>query len=215
MKIDIAKLRQEYTAHTLDQADVDQNPFIQFQTWMQEAIDCEIPEPNAMILATINQQNRPSARVLLLKGVEKEGFVFYTNYDSDKAKDLQANPFAAMTFNWLGLQRQIRIEGSIEKVSEEASTQYFQSRPRGSQIGAWASPQSTIISDRKILEENVAHLEEKYQGEEVLPKPPHWGGYHLKADLIEFWQGRRSRLHDRIRYRLEKGGEWAIERLAP
>ncbi len=215
MKIDIAQLRKEYTAHTLDQSDVDSDPLVQFKQWMVEAVDSEVPEPNAMVLATLNQYSRPSARVVLLKDIEEGGFVFYTNYNSEKGQELAAHPFAALNFNWLELQRQVRIEGRVEKVSEEMSKAYFQSRPRGSQIGAWASPQSTIIEDRSILEENVKRLEEKYQGQEVLPIPPHWGGYSLKPDLIEFWQGRPSRLHDRIRYRLDEKGKWLIERLAP
>jgi pyridoxamine 5'-phosphate oxidase len=215
MKIDIAQLRKEYTAHTLDQSDVDSDPLIQFKQWMVEAVDSEVPEPNAMVLATVGRNARPSARVVLLKDIEDDSFVFYTNYNSEKGQELAAHPYAALNFNWLELQRQVRIEGKVEKVSEEVSTAYFQSRPRGSQIGAWASPQSAIIDDRAILEDNVKKLEEKYEGAEVLPKPPHWGGYALKPDLIEFWQGRPSRLHDRIRYRLDEKGEWGIERLAP
>lgn len=215
MKLDIAKLRKEYTAHTLDQSDVDSDPLIQFKQWMVEAVDSEVPEPNAMVLATVDKNSRPRARVLLLKDIEDGGFVFYTNYNSEKGKELETHPYAAMTFLWLELQRQVRIEGKIEKVSEEVSTAYFQSRPRGSQIGAWASPQSTIIEGRSILEENVRKLEAKYEGQEILPKPPHWGGYVLKPEKIEFWQGRPSRLHDRIRYSLNKDGKWIIERLAP
>jgi pyridoxamine 5'-phosphate oxidase len=215
MKIDIAQLRKEYTAHTLDQSDVDSDPLIQFKQWMVEAVDSEVPEPNAMVLATVGKDSRPSARVVLLKDIEGGSFVFYTNYNSEKGQELAAHPYAALNFNWLELQRQVRIEGKVEKVSEEVSTAYFQSRPRGSQIGAWASPQSTIIEDRSILEKNVEELKEKYNEHEVLPKPPHWGGYALKPDLIEFWQGRPSRLHDRIRYRLDEKGEWMIDRLAP
>lgn len=215
MELDIAKLRKEYTAHTLDQSDVDPDPLKQFKMWMKEAIDCKIPEPNATILATVNEKKRPAARVVLLKGVEEGGFVFYTNYHSDKAREMDAHPFAALTFNWLELQRQVRIEGRVEKVSEEVSTQYFQSRPRGSQIGAWASPQSAVIKSRKTLEENVIRLQKKYDGQKVLPKPPHWGGYVLKPDMLEFWQGRPSRLHDRVRYQSNQDGGWSIKRLAP
>ncbi len=215
MNLDIAQLRKEYTAHTLDRSDVDPDPLKQFQFWLKEAIDCKIPEPNAMVLSTISTKGRPSARVVLLKGLEEEGFVFYSNYKSDKGQEMDAAPFVALTFNWLELQRQVRIEGKVSKVGEETSTEYFQSRPRGSQIGAWASPQSMVITDRSVLEENVMRLMKQYEGEEVLPKPPHWGGYTVEADQIEFWQGRPSRLHDRIRYRKSEKGKWKIERLAP
>lgn len=215
MKIDIAQLRKEYTAHTLDRSDVDSDPLIQFKQWMVEAVDSEVPEPNAMVLATVGKDARPSARVVLLKDIEDGGFVFYTNYESEKGRQLAEHPYAALNFNWLELQRQVRIEGKVEKIPGKVSTAYFQSRPRGSQIGAWASPQSMIITDRSVLESNVSRLKERYDGHEVLPKPPNWGGYSLKPDLIEFWQGRPSRLHDRIRYRLDEKGEWVIERLAP
>ena len=214
MKTDISALRQNYALHTLDVADVNPNPIKQFIVWMQEAIDSQLPEPNAMILATATPDGQPAARVLLLKGIEDNGFVFYTNYESDKGREMAANPKVSMVFNWLGLHRQVRIEGTATKISEQESTEYFQSRPKESQIGAWTSPQSSVIENREILEEKYKALEQKYKDVDILPKPPHWGGYLLTPNMLEFWQGRPSRLHDRIVYNLE-GKEWKIVRLAP
>ena len=210
----VADLRQEYTAATLDIADTAANPIDQFEHWFADAIRAEVKEPNAFTLATINDEGRPRARVVLLKGFDKDGFVFYTNYSSAKAAELLAHPYAAMNFFWYDLERQVRIEGKIEKVSTETSREYFQSRPKSSQIGAWASPQSKVITDRTILDAEMERLSQQYASEDVLPLPPHWGGYLIRPDLIEFWQGRRSRLHDRVRYRLENG-LWVKELLAP
>lgn len=210
----IADLRQEYSAATLDIADTAADPIEQFARWFKEALQAEVKEPNAFTLATINAEGRPRARIVLLKDFDQNGFVFYTNYNSAKAADLQARPYAAMNFFWHDLERQVRIEGKIEKVSTETSREYFQSRPKGSQIGAWASPQSQVIPTRSVLETAMERLSEQYANETVLPLPPHWGGYLIQPDLIEFWQGRRSRLHDRVRYRLV-AGQWEKELLAP
>ena len=214
MPTDISKLRQNYSLQTLSVKDILHNPIEQFAKWFQEAMDSQILEPNAFTLATANKEGKPSARTLLLKGFDKEGFVFFTNYESRKAEDLLQNPKAAMLFTWLDLQRQIRIEGDIEKVSQEESEEYFQSRPRGSQIGAWSSPQSQTIESREVLESNQKMMEEKFSGLEKLPVPPFWGGYRVRPNWFEFWQGRESRLHDRIVYALQNGN-WEIGRLAP
>lgn len=210
----IAHLRKEYSSQTLDLSDVLADPFSQFARWFDEAIQSEITEPNAMTLATASANGMPSARVVLLKGVDDNGFVFYTNYQSHKAKEMEENPRAALLFCWLELERQLRIEGTVERVSAAESTEYFQSRPKGSQIGAWASPQSQVIPNREYLETKLAELSHQYAESDVLPRPEHWGGYRVRPLVIEFWQGRESRLHDRIRYRKE-GNFWAIERLAP
>lgn len=212
-KENIQNLRQEYRAAELAEADIDKSPFKQFESWFKAAVDAQLYEPNVMTLATANAAGRPSARILLLKGFDENGFVFYTNYESKKGHDLLENPQAAMVFFWPELERQVRIEGTITKVSEETSTAYFHSRPAGSQIGATASPQSKVILNRKQLEERVEELKAVYQEKEI-PRPAHWGGYQLKPDHIEFWQGRPSRLHDRITYTLE-GENWKINRLAP
>ena len=214
MPTDISKLRQNYSLQTLSVKDILHNPIEQFAKWFQEAMDSQILEPNAFTLATANKEGKPSARTLLLKGFDKEGFVFFTNYESRKAEDLLQNPKAAMLFTWLDLQRQIRIEGDIEKVSQEESEEYFQSRPRGSQIGAWSSPQSQSIESREVLESNQKMMEEKFSGLEKLPVPPFWGGYRVRPNWFEFWQGRESRLHDRIVYVLQNDN-WEIGRLAP
>ncbi len=214
MKKDLSALRKEYSKHTLDAGNVKKDPLLQFKSWFEEAEEAEIPEPNAMSLATVSDKGLPSCRIVLLKGLENGGFIFYTNYASDKGQDLDRQPVAALTFFWPELERQVRIQGTVSRVSKETSTEYFQSRPRASQIGAWVSPQSTPISSRQLLEERQQMLEKKFQGQEKLPKPEQWGGYHVAPFLIEFWQGRPSRLHDRIVYTLEDK-EWKISRLAP
>lgn len=214
--MNIQHLRKEYSAESLEIDQVEKEPIAQFRAWFKEALSAELPEPNAMILATINADQRPAARVVLLKGFDEHGFTFFTNYNSRKGEELDQHPAAALVFNWLELQRQIRIEGSVEKLSAEESTEYFQSRPKGSQIGAWASPQSDVIADRSILQENVEKLREEYADQDVLPRPDHWGGYLVRPHMVEFWQGRPSRLHDRIRYQWSSTHQsWHIERLAP
>ena len=215
MALNLQDLRREYAAHTLDITDVQTDPFNQFEIWMTEALDSQVLEANAMILSTLTKDQRPTARVVLLKDFDPNGFVFYTNYNSRKSQELEEHPYACLVFNWLELQRQVRIEGSVERVAPEESTAYFQSRPKGSQIGAWASPQSQIIPGREVLEEKVKALEAKYQDIDQLPRPEHWGGFVVKPTLIEFWQGRMSRLHDRIQYVKVGENAWKIDRLAP
>jgi len=194
--------------------DADANPLVQFEVWLEDAIKAEMPEPNAMTLATINQEGSPSARVVLLKALEPEGFVFYSNYLSEKGLSMDKNANVALVFLWLGIQRQVRIEGVVSKVDLQTSKAYFRTRPRGSQIGAVASPQSTPI-DRASLEKAFTELNQKYGPDDEIPMPNHWGGYLVRPQRIEFWQGRRSRLHDRINYMLDREGVWEKRRLAP
>jgi pyridoxamine 5'-phosphate oxidase len=215
MNLDIKDLRQEYSNEPLNLTDVDPNPFAQFRHWFSEALDSSVLEPNAMTLSTITLDGRPTARVVLLKEFNPEGFVFFTNYESRKGQELAKNPHACLVFNWLELARQVRIEGQVERIPEEDSTAYFQSRPRGSQIGAWASPQSSPLADRSVLEKRLKELNEKYGDFDTLPRPEHWGGYLLRPSLIEFWQGRASRLHDRIQYTRRTSEDWDRIRLAP
>ncbi len=213
MKLDVAAIRTDYQQKSLAIEDVLPDPIKQFENWFNEAIKAAVIEPNAMNLATVLPNNRPSSRIVLLKGLENSSFQFYTNYDSNKGKQLSANPYAALTFFWPELERQVRIEGIVTKTSASNSDHYFSSRPRGSKIGAWASPQSQIIEDRTLLKENIEKLNQKYPEDEV-PRPEHWGGYQLAPEHIEFWQGRKSRLHDRIAYYLINNN-WDIKRLAP
>ncbi len=210
----LQEIRVDYTKASLDVASVLANPIAQFEKWLKEAIDSKALEPTAMTLSTVTEDGRPSARIVLLKGVESNQFVFYTNYQSQKGKELLENPACALTFFWPELERQVRIEGVAKRVDEVQSTAYFVSRPKGSQIGAWASPQSSIIKDRQILEQRVADLEKKFEGTNQLPKPKQWGGYAVEPHEIEFWQGRTSRLHDRIVY-YQSDGQWVTHRLAP
>ncbi len=210
----IAKLRREYTSRTLDEKDVTANPIVQFNHWFEEAVKAEVPEPNAMAIATTMVDFKPSVRMVLLKGVEEGGFVFFTNYQSRKGTELMWNPYGSLLFFWHELERQVRIEGRVEKISAEESTKYFHSRPRGSQIGTHVSPQSTVIESREVLEKKMSEMESEFNGKEI-ERPTYWGGYKLLPNVMEFWQGRASRLHDRIRYTLVKQNEWKIERLAP
>jgi len=210
----LESLRSNYALSGLHETDLLGNPFQQFQLWLEQAIAAELPEPNAMTLATLSEEGKPIARMVLLKGLDEKGFVFYTNYDSAKGKQLTETDSAALVFWWAGLERQVRVEGTVEKVSSEESDAYFQSRPKASQLGAWASPQSQVIESREVLEKRLAQFEEKYATEKV-PRPPHWGGFRVIPTAIEFWQGRPSRLHDRIRYELDEKGDWFYQRLAP
>lgn len=211
--MDISSIRKDYQLKSLSEEDVAVNPFDQFAQWWDQAVKSEIDEVNAMTLATVDQHNRPSARIVLLKDFNASGFVFYTNYESDKGMQIEQNPHACLVFFWKELERQVRIEGICEKVSSAESDAYFQSRPVGSRIGASASPQSRVIADRSILSDRVAAMERQFPTGEI-PRPAHWGGYRLIPSSIEFWQGRSSRLHDRIKY-LREDGAWNIVRLAP
>ena len=211
-KTNVADLRKSYEKAELNEGASHADPLKQFDQWLQEAIQAEIPEPNAMTLATISKVNRPSTRPVLIKGYDERGIVWYTNYESRKGMELSENPWAALQFHWVELERVVRIEGKVEKISERESDEYFKSRPFDHQIGAWASPQSQVIPNRQVLVTAAAKYGAQYP--KNVPRPKQWGGYRLKPELWEFWQGRKSRLHDRLRYRLESG-KWMRERLAP
>jgi pyridoxamine 5'-phosphate oxidase len=210
----LADIRKDYCKASLDVSSVLEDPIQQFQKWLNEAITAEVHEASAMNLATVTDDGRPSSRIMLLKGIENDKFMFFTNYQSDKGITLDKNPFVALTFFWPELERQVRIEGTAARIDERRSEEYFQSRPRASQIGAWSSPQSSVIGDRQILEERVKQMEEKFSGYNVLPKPKQWGGFEVEPLSIEFWQGRPSRLHDRIKY-ARTDNAWKIFRLSP
>jgi pyridoxamine 5'-phosphate oxidase len=207
-------LRREYTQRGLREEDLAPDPFRQFGAWFDAVAQADIREPNAMTLATATPDGRPSARMVLLKGVDPRGFAFFTNYESRKGAELAANPQAALVFFWVQLERQVRVEGRVERVSTEESDEYFASRPEGSQLGAWASQQSAVLPDREPLEARYEELRAQYEGHEV-PRPPFWGGFRVVPETVEFWQGRANRLHDRLRYRRQSGGSWVIERLSP
>jgi pyridoxamine 5'-phosphate oxidase len=209
----VADLRKEYTRAGLSESDVDPDPVEQFRRWFDEALEADLHEPNAFALATATPDGRPSARVVLLKGFDERGFVFYTNYKGRKGRELEENPRAALLFYWGELERQVRIEGTVSRTSEGESDAYYASRPRGSRLGAWASEQSRAVEGREVLEGRVRDLEAEYEGREV-PRPAFWGGYRVEPEVVEFWQGRESRLHDRISYRRGAGG-WEIQRLQP
>ncbi len=213
MDREVAALREEYTRTGLAEADVAPDPVVQFRAWFRDALAADLHEPNAMTLATTTPDGRPSARVVLLKGYDERGFVFYTNYEGRKAHELEANPLCALLFYWGELERQVRIEGRASRLSGEESDAYFTSRPRGSRLGAWASEQSRPVQGRSVLEERVRALEAEYEGREI-PRPPFWGGYRVEPHTIEFWQGRENRLHDRLVYLRNEGG-WKIVRLQP
>ncbi len=209
----IADLRRDYTQATLSEHEVDPNPIQQFASWFEQTLASEIPEPNAMSLATVGANGRPSSRIVLLKDFDERGFTWYTNYDSRKGLDLASHPYAALTFHWVELERQVRIEGKVERVAEADSDAYFQIRPIKSRLGAIASAQSQPIDSRDLLEQKFDQAEAQYG--EAPPRPAHWGGYRLKPDWIEFWQGRRSRLHDRVVYTRDATGQWSRQRLQP
>lgn len=210
---DLSKMRQEYHSDSLNEEEMKKNPFEQFGIWLNAAIEANLCEPNAMTVATASMDGKPSARVVLLKGIEKEGFIFYTNYTSRKGKELLANPYAAAVFDWHEMGRQVRIEGNVKKIDDEDSDAYFNVRPEDAKIGAWASPQSQVIRNRNELENAWKEFAEQFLGKKI-PRPPHWGGFIILPSRIEFWQGRPNRMHDRIVYEQTKNG-WLWQRLAP
>jgi pyridoxamine 5'-phosphate oxidase len=214
VSISLADLRAEYGQAGLNAAQLDPDPLRQFQKWFEQALQAGIREPNAMVLATVGSQGQPSVRIVLLKGVDDRGFTFFTSYESRKALELASNPRAALNFPWVDLERQVNVIGSVTRVSGPESEAYFKSRPRGSRLGAWASSQSQVVTNRSVLEKRMQELESKYPGDDI-PLPPYWGGYRLNPVEIEFWQGRPNRLHDRFRYLKQGDGRWQIDRLSP
>jgi pyridoxamine 5'-phosphate oxidase len=210
----IADLRKDYTLKDLNENEIDKNPFIQFKIWFNQSVAAQLPEPNAMTLATCTPDGKPSARMVLLKDIDERGFVLFTNYKSQKGQEISVNPQAALVFWWAELERQVRIVGTVEKISSAQSDSYFEVRPPFSRLGAWASNQSEVIANRDVLEAQLIEFQRQYENQEV-PRPPHWGGFRVIPQEIEFWQGRSSRLHDRLRYTLIDNGNWKIERLSP
>ncbi len=214
-RMSLEALREEYRAGGLSEQNYETNPIVQFERWMKDAQAADLKEPNAMTLSTATAGGRPSARMVLLKEVSEIGFVFYTNYASRKGRELETNPYAALTFYWAELERQVRVEGRVERVSREQSVAYFHTRPRGHQLGAWASRQSQIVPNREALESKLGELEAEYMHGEEIPTPEFWGGYCVAPEAIEFWQGRPNRLHDRLRYRRKGEYGWLVDRLSP
>ena len=211
--LDIAALRQEYRLAGLSEVDAAPDPFAQFSQWLADALVSGIPEPNAMVLATVDETGAPSARTVLLKGVDERGFVFFTNRNSRKGRELAARPVAALTFPWISVARQVTVQGTVDPLPDAQSDAYFATRPRGSQVAAWASQQSEVLAGRELLEAAMAEAEQRF-GDDPVPRPPHWGGYRVTPTEVEFWQGRPDRLHDRLRYR-RSGEAWTVERLWP
>lgn len=214
-RLSLEELRQEYRRDRLDETNCDSNPFRQFELWLKEAQVSEIKEPTAMTLSTSTPDGRPSARIVLLKELEENGFVFYTNYQSRKGREISANPYVALTFYWGVLERQVRVEGQVAPVSREKSETYFRKRPKGSRLGALVSNQSEVVPGRATLEAKLAELERTYESTDQVPVPAHWGGYRVTPDMFEFWQGRPNRLHDRLIYKRGSQAEWLLERLSP
>lgn len=214
MDTSVATLRKDYTKQGLREIDLNSDPVQQFKKWLEQAIEAQLPEPNAMTISTATTDGKPAARMVLLKDFDDRGFVFYTNYESHKGQQLTQNPQAALVFWWAELERQVRIEGQVTQVSSQESDEYFHSRPINSQLGAWVSNQSQEVACREVLEQRLAELQAKY-AQQTIPRPAHWGGYRVIPSEIEFWQGRPSRLHDRLLYRRQNDGSWLIKRLSP